>query len=189
MYPSCYLFMHFLIDKYISDPQFEFHRDSPCIIAELQCDMLGLQYYLYGTGRSPWNIWSTEKPKELLATILYSANIFFDAKDRNIGVQLLARGAYGLSTDSCRDESATVKLISRSPVWNEEAQCYILPFHGRAKLPSSKNCQLVDSSNDGVVVFQMGKYSDNMFTVDVRWPLSLLDGFAIALSRLDSSED
>jgi hypothetical protein len=148
-----------------------------------------LQYNLYGTGRSPWNIWSTEKPRELLTGVSYTPNIFFDAKDRAITVQLHARGSYGLTSNEERDAGAAVALKNKEPVWNEEHQCYILSFNGRAKMPSAKNFQLIDPQNPAAVVFQLGKYSDNMFTVDVRWPLSLLEGFAIALTSLDSSED
>lgn len=148
-----------------------------------------MQYNLYGSGKSPWNIWSAEKPRELLTSISYSPNIFFDAKDRAITVQLQPRGSYGLASNKERDLGAAICLKNREPVWNEEHQCYILSFNGRAKLPSAKNVQLIDPENPKISVFQLGKYADNMYTVDVRWPLSLLEGFAIALSSLDSSEE
>ncbi|CAB1116952.1 unnamed protein product [Ectocarpus sp. CCAP 1310/34] len=86
----------------------------------------------------------------------------------------------------------------------------LVDYRGRATAPSVKNFQLIKSppednvkraryfsegagkndveSNDipRPVFLQMGKVGKDCFNVDLEWPLSVLQGFAICLSRFDA---
>ncbi len=61
----------------------------------------------------------------------------------------------------------------------------MLDFRGRVKMPSVKNFILTDDANkEEYVVF--GKVDDNSYMLDVKWPLSLFQGFALAISSIAS---
>ncbi|CAM9819953.1 unnamed protein product, partial [Discosporangium mesarthrocarpum] len=87
----------------------------------------------------------------------------------------------------------------------------LVDFRGRATSASVKNFQLIksppednikrvryysegsgkhESESDDVpkpVLLQMGKVGKNCFNVDIQWPLSLFQAFAICLSRFDTN--
>lgn len=78
-----------------------------------------------------------------------------------------------------------VELHNKTPVWNEETQSYVLNFHGRVTQASVKNFQLVHDSDPDYIVMQFGRISEDVFTMDFRYPLCALQAFAIALSSFD----
>jgi len=73
----------------------------------------------------------------------------------------------------------------------------LVDFQGRATVASVKNFQLIHSLPTNVskahapevrheddIIFQMGKITDECFNMDFKHPLSMLQAFAIAVSRL-----
>ena len=79
-----------------------------------------------------------------------------------------------------------VVLHNKTPVWNDETQSYVLNFHGRVTQASVKNFQIVHDSEPEYVVMQFGRISEDVFTMDYRYPLCALQAFGIALSSFDS---
>lgn len=79
-----------------------------------------------------------------------------------------------------------VVLHNKTPVWNDETQSYVLNFHGRVTQASVKNFQIVHDSEPEYVVMQFGRISEDVFTMDFRYPLCALQAFGIALSSFDS---
>ena len=80
-------------------------------------------------------------------------------------------------------------LVNKAPRWNEDIGAYVLNFHGRVTEASVKNFQLIEQTLPDRVIMQFGKCKDEhsqMFTMDLRWPMSPLQAFAIALSSFDS---
>ena len=76
---------------------------------------------------------------------------------------------------------------NRQPRWNEDMGTYVLNFNNRVNLASVKNFQLIEpNGNDENVVLQFGKASNDDFIMDVKWPMSLFQAFAISLSSFDS---
>mmetsp|Transcript_6845 Transcript_6845/g.7863 ORF Transcript_6845/g.7863 Transcript_6845/m.7863 type:complete len:544 (-) Transcript_6845:247-1878(-) len=93
---------------------------------------------------------------------------------------------------------------NKEPYWLESIQAYSLDFRGRVTLPSNKNFQLIienapepttghnklpiDPSGEEISL-QFGKVGEErgceIFTMDIRWPLSPLQAFAICLSACD----
>ncbi|XP_003367937.1 tubby protein, partial [Trichinella spiralis] len=47
-------------------------------------------------------------------------------------------------SDRCDD---LIELTNKSPIWNEDAQSYILNFHGRVTQASVKNFQIIHANN------------------------------------------
>lgn len=78
-----------------------------------------------------------------------------------------------------------VELHNKTPVWNDETQSYVLNFHGRVTQASVKNFQLIHDSDPDYIVMQFGRTSEDVFTMDYRYPLCALQAFAIALSSFD----
>lgn len=78
-----------------------------------------------------------------------------------------------------------VELHNKTPVWNDETQSYVLNFHGRVTQASVKNFQLIHDSDPDYIVMQFGRTSEDVFTMDFRYPLCAMQSFAIALSSFD----
>lgn len=78
-----------------------------------------------------------------------------------------------------------VELHNKTPVWNDDTQSYVLNFHGRVTQASVKNFQLIHDSDPEYIVMQFGRTSEDVFTMDFRYPLCALQAFAIALSSFD----
>lgn len=77
-------------------------------------------------------------------------------------------------------------LINKPPRWNEQVGAYVLNFNGRVTMASVKNFQLVDPEEQNVVVLQFGRVGKDEFTMDVQYPMSPYQAFAITLSSFDS---
>lgn len=89
-----------------------------------------------------------------------------------------------------RDLSAPVdgyeaqRLITREPTWNEDVERLVLDFKGRNILSSAKNFQLVLSQKPEHVLCQYGKIDKSTFSLDMKYPLSIIQAFGISLSTL-----
>lgn len=82
-----------------------------------------------------------------------------------------------------------LSLESRRPKWSKKLQGLTLDFFGRAKYSSAKNFQLRSEENADEdckrcedVELLYGKAGDNLFVLDYKYPLSMVQAFAIALS-------
>ena len=77
-------------------------------------------------------------------------------------------------------------LINKPPRWNEQVGAYVLNFNGRVTMASVKNFQLVDPDEHNIVVLQFGRVAKDEFTMDMQFPISPFQAFAITLSSFDS---
>lgn len=106
--------------------------------------------------------------------------------------RFLAGGAYNLQTVKAK--------------WDETLQAYSLPFFGRAKVASAKNLQLIpcpagtdknglnsshsgrkakeDDEDQSSIYFMMGKLSKDVYALDFRAPVRVLEAFAIAVATM-----
>jgi len=91
----------------------------------------------------------------------------------------------------CGDEQeemdSAVSLTTRRPQWNPRHRTLTLDFRGRCSLASSKNFQLVASSDTRRagnldVNLLYGKDGDNRFVLDHKRPLGTVQAFAAALT-------
>ncbi len=60
---------------------------------------------------------------------------------------------------------------------------FTMPMEGKAALASVHNFKLVDS-NSRQKTFLMGQLSDIKYNIDVCYPLSILQGFGVAVSSI-----
>lgn len=107
----------------------------------------------------------------------------------------------GLSNEDDDGKMKPLVLKNKAPRWHEQLQCWCLNFRGRVTVASVKNFQLVAATqlvantpttsqpvqpDHDKIILQFGKVSEDMFTMDYRYPLSAFQAFAICLSSFDT---
>lgn len=167
---------------------------------KLRSNLLGTQFTVFDNGKSPRKgISEDAMPRQELAGIIYGTNVLGFKGPRKMTVLLP-----GMTVDHQRvtvypqDESEgliecwkakntdnLIELHNKTPVWNDDTQSYVLNFHGRVTQASVKNFQIVHDSDADYVVMQFGRISEDIFTMDYRYPMCALQAFAIALSSFD----
>ncbi|KAH6567041.1 hypothetical protein BASA60_009195 [Batrachochytrium salamandrivorans] len=95
----------------------------------------------------------------------YSTDIMADVKSKNVNKLLF--------------------LKNKPPKWNEATQSHCLNFGGRVTQPSIKNMQLIAENDENHIVLQFGRCGPDLFTLDVRWPMTPIEAFVIALTTFD----
>jgi hypothetical protein len=80
------------------------------------------------------------------------------------------------------------RLVARTPEWRcygeEDDGDLELPFRNREVLPSAKNLMLGPASRPEQVVLQHGKIGPQTFALDFRYPMSVVQAFAVSVSTL-----
>jgi hypothetical protein len=89
---------------------------------------------------------------------------------------------HGTSTDDAMPNIQ--RLLTKQATWNEELKTLVLDFRGRKVIPSAKNFQLAAEGQPSRVVCQHGKIGNNRFSLDIRYPLSISQAFALSLSTI-----
>ncbi|VVC98878.1 unnamed protein product [Leptidea sinapis] len=183
----------------ISTDPTELTRQADSFAGKLRSNLLGTAFTVYDNGKA-WKKNSREPTRHELAAVAYDTNVLGFKGPRKMTVILP-----GMTPDRQRvtiapqDDSETllerwksqnfddiVVLHNKTPVWNDETQSYVLNFHGRVTQASVKNFQIVHDSEPDYVVMQFGRISEDVFTMDFRYPLCALQAFGIALSSFDS---
>lgn len=99
---------------------------------------------------------------------------------RVVWCPLTGRGDLGVPYDT--DEAHV--MVTKQPVWNDEVGSLVLDFKGRQILSSAKNFQLTLAEKPDHVVCQYGKISTNTFSLDFRYPLSVVQAFGASLTTM-----
>ena len=89
-------------------------------------------------------------------------------------------------------------FFNKPPKWNEcklyinqhfefclAVQAFVLNFNGRVDKASVKNFQLIDEYDDNKIYMQFGRIGQQDFNMDVAYPCSIFQAFAIALTSFD----
>ncbi|XP_047998762.1 protein king tubby [Leguminivora glycinivorella] len=183
----------------ISTDPTELTRTADSFAGKLRSNLLGTAFTVYDNGKA-WRKHDRANTRHELAAVVYDTNVLGFKGPRKMTVILP-----GMTPDRQRvtiapeDDSETllerlklqnldeiVVLHNKTPVWNDETQSYVLNFHGRVTQASVKNFQIVHDSEPDYVVMQFGRISEDVFTMDFRYPLCALQAFGIALSSFDS---
>ncbi|XP_055623878.1 protein king tubby 2 isoform X2 [Toxorhynchites rutilus septentrionalis] len=170
-------------------------RQADGFVGKLRSNVFGTTFFVYDNGKKD----DAVNPRLDLAVVIYDTNILGFKGPRNMTVLLpgmteddqrvkicSADNQQGL-LDSWKSKNTdnVVELHNKTPIWNDETQSYVLNFHGRVTQASVKNFQLVHDSDPDYIVMQFGRTSDDIFTMDFRYPLCAFQAFAIALSSFD----
>ena len=73
-----------------------------------------------------------------------------------------------------------ISLTGREPIWNDVINAWVLNFHGLVKEASVKNSISVDK--DGNELFIFGKVSKNLYSLNIKTPISLIQGMCMAIT-------
>jgi len=203
---------NYLIRMVTSHSNEQLDEDEGEIIGKLRSNFLGTEFTIYDEGVNPkyieQDVYSsyTDNARSELGAILYAPNIMGSKGPRKMAVSV---GKIDEETDrplkkwqpAHSDEEMTTCLKhtnsplfdqlfvmeNKPPKWNEDLSAYVLNFNGRVTMASVKNFQLIDTKDESErIILQFGRISKDEFTMDVDWPLSLLQAFAICLSSFDS---
>ncbi|CAF1121665.1 unnamed protein product [Adineta steineri] len=165
--------------------------DNNFYSAELiSSNVLGTKYILYDL--------NGDEHQEL-ATIIYESNFLGLGGPRKLDVflpkldhqlQPLLKQDEIEEYDSVEQNDSCVRLYNTIPVWDEETETYVVYFDGNSRitLPSIKNFQMVIANKNHTeeIVMEFGRISDNEFSCDFRYPLSIVQAFSIALSSFET---
>ena len=189
----------------------DYSKSSCNIIGKLRANFLGTEFQIYDAGKNPKYLDSFfdeknyDEPRSELGAVLYSSNIIGNRGPRKMQVcinrvsehghcvkrwQPAIKGEEMLECFKAKNEIARKHLLfyeNRQPKWNEDIGSYVLNFDKRVSLASVKNFQLIDpASSNSNVLMQFGKKGQDEFIMDVRYPMSLFQAFAVSLSSCDS---
>lgn len=92
---------------------------------------------------------------------------------------------HGLGTRQHRNSMIYV-ILHCMYVLHAQVGAYVLNFNGRVTMASVKNFQLVDPEEQNSVVLQFGRVAKDEFTMDMQWPITPFQAFAVTLSSFDS---
>lgn len=76
-------------------------------------------------------------------------------------------------------------LFNKTPKWDASHGGHVLNFQGRVTESSVKNFQLCSHETGDDVVLQFGRVGKHKFNMDVCYPLSPFQAFAICVSCMD----
>jgi tubby-related protein 1 len=181
-------------------------KDSKNILGKLRGD--SKEYILFDNGKNPDDCSQEDDVRKELGAILYTSSCLGNKGPRNISVGIGKKDEEGnpvkvwqplhkhddsmmdclkkIDGDevSHKDKKLLIHLQSKPPAWDEKLERFFLNFNGRVTMASVKNFQLVDE--DGDMCLQFGRTGKDEFILDVQWPLSPFQAFALALSSFDS---
>jgi len=195
---------------HISMDRINLEQSSRSYVGKVRSNFLGNEYVIYDEGIAPQKAGSTERgEREIrneIGAIIYNVNVVA-AQPREMTVVLpeIARVDSGMNGiinryKSGHGDTGIFVLQQKKPKWNDKTQSFNLNFHGRVKLASVKNFillyvgqtrteseELLANTPEGdreALLF--GKINEqDQFTMDVRWPLSPMQAFAICISSFD----
>ena len=181
-------------------------RDGANYLGKLRSNFVGTEFEIFDNGHNPNdgddNMAGGHVRRDL-GVVMYAPNVLGSRGPRKMQVgfpaisqEPSARGSTRERTLSGDDSILTrmkdknhaglAFLINKPPRWNEQVGAYVLNFNGRVTMASVKNFQLVDPDEHNSVVLQFGRVAKDEFTMDMQWPISPLQAFAITMSSFDS---
>lgn len=184
----------------------DLNREGPNYLGKLRSNFVGTEFQIFDNGENPKDAdddlpatAGDRNSRKELGVVMYAPNVLGSRGPRKMQVccpavdehdniltwksekdgEMLAR----LKDRNFRD---LIYLINKPPRWNEQVGAYVLNFNGRVTMASVKNFQLVDPDEQSAVVLQFGRVAKEEFTMDLQWPMSPFQAFAITLSSFDS---
>jgi tubby-related protein 1 len=181
-------------------------------LGKLRSNFVGTEFQVFDDGINPKDSEGDEvsgtnsQIRCELGAVMYAANVLGSRGPRKMQVSLPGldengniikwRDGTGPQNGTGHDDMLTrmkdrnfrdmLYLINKPPRWNEQVGAYVLNFNGRVTMASVKNFQLVDPEEQNTVVLQFGRVGKDEFTMDLQYPMSPYQAFALTLSSFDS---
>lgn len=106
----------------------------------------------------------------------------YSDESRVIWCPKLGRGDLGM--EPLDDGYESQRLETKTPAWNDQIESLVLDFKGRTVASSAKNFQLALGRRPEHVICQYAKLRPNKFSLDFRYPLSVIQAFGISLTTM-----
>mmetsp|Transcript_34255 Transcript_34255/g.54613 ORF Transcript_34255/g.54613 Transcript_34255/m.54613 type:complete len:301 (+) Transcript_34255:53-955(+) len=106
----------------------------------------------------------------------------YSDESRVVWCPKLGRGNLGMHSHTASNEYQV--LETKKPVWNDDVESLVLDFKGRSIQSSAKNFQLALKQKPDHVICQYGKIGSNTFSLDFRYPFSVIQAFGTAMSTM-----
>lgn len=94
---------------------------------------------------------------------------------------MLRKGELG---SACEGDYEVQRLVTKQPQWNSEVESLVLDFKGRNIMASAKNFQLALQQKPQHVILQFGKIGPSSFSLDLRYPMSVIQAFAASMTTV-----
>lgn len=191
--------------------QNDLNRSGSNYLGKLRSNFVGTEFQIFDDGINPKDGADNDDNQNTnvrceMGGVMYAANVLESRGPRKMQVALPGvtenleiikwRDSMGPTGTGTNDDMLTrikdrnfrdmVYLINKPPRWNEQVGAYVLNFNGRVTMASVKNFQLVDPEEQNSVVLQFGRVGKDEFTMDMQWPISPFQAFAVTLSSFDS---
>jgi tubby-related protein 1 len=193
----------------ISMGEGDLSRDGSNYLGKLRSNFVGTEFQIFDNGSNPKESEQDEPSsygggaiRRDLGAVMYAANVLGSRGPRKMQVAIPSVDESGVAAvvrnratpdgedilTRMRDRSLRdlAYLINKPPRWNEQVGAYVLNFNGRVTMASVKNFQLVDPDEQNAVVLQFGRVAKDEFTMDMQWPITPFQAFAVTLSSFDS---
>ncbi|KAJ3030589.1 UNVERIFIED_CONTAM: hypothetical protein HDU68_008482 [Siphonaria sp. JEL0065] len=181
------------VNYLISTSQDDLSKDSTHYIAKLKANFQRTNFILHDARF--YNKNSNGKGLKEIACVSYvrpSKTVL----PRELNVAIPAIAIEENSDSATKDIMADIKsqnkdkllfLKNKPPRWNETTQSHCLNFGGRVTQPSIKNFQLVMEGTE-TIILQFGRCGPDVFSLDVRYPMTPIEAFAVALTTFDACD-
>jgi len=182
-------------------------KDGDSCLGKLRGNFFGTEFVFYDDGINPSKRKNTSRPiRKELGFICYGNNIFGVKGPRKMSLWLptVIDGVASVWQSKTPEPSIVqsakeskgeplLHICNKQPEFNEATSSYVLNFSGRVTIASVKNFQLISSEQDkdsddvqvDEILLQFGRISTDVFTLDLSYPFSPLQAFAVALTSLD----
>lgn len=194
----------------ISMSRNDHEKNSDSILGKLRSNFLGTEYMIYDNGKNPdyddsyYDEKNNQDIRCELGAIIYGTNTSLGGKgprkmkvcinkvnDSGNPLKIWQPNKDNERMVTCfkkksSDINKLVCLQNKPPSWNDAVGAYVLNFSGRVTMASVKNFQLCGQDDEQNQIMQFGRIGKDEFSLDVQWPMSLFQAFAISLSSFDS---
>jgi tubby-related protein 1 len=184
----------------ISSNSNQMEKNSGGYLGKVRSNFLGTEFTIFDNGKGPKK---AEQQKNNLRTqqgvVQYETNVLGSKGPRRMKVLLPNVDLQGqqhswrpLDNEHTIQEQFKINntenimfFFNKPPKWNEQVQAFVLNFNGRVDKASVKNFQLIDEYDDNHIYMQFGRVGKDSFNMDVAFPCSLFQAFAIGLTSFD----
>lgn len=173
-------------------------KSSAAYLGKVRANFRGTEFSIYDSGVSPRRGGHSPLVRSELGAVTYSS---LSRRQKSTGtVQVLlprvnewdrirpwrARRTANdmISLAKKKAEHGFIALVNKLPEVEDAVGGFALDFRGRFARSSLKNIQLVPPDDQENVVLQVGRVGRDAFSLDIKWPLSPFQAFAIALTAL-----
>ncbi|EGR32719.1 hypothetical protein IMG5_073140 [Ichthyophthirius multifiliis] len=168
-----------------------FSKKSTDYIGKIKGNSSKIQYIIYDNGENPKKCILQEKIREEWGIVQQ----FYD-ENKQIQIKFIIPGIqndyqqYNLKKQSLieaqnQNKDNFIQLFKKKQPWYDNFQNFVKDYNGRASIGSVKNMQIYMENDLNNIVLQIGKDKENEFNIDVKYPFSIFQAYAIALYQFD----